>query len=208
MVPEYCGDDALVVARTREGIALAKSLGYPFRETIGAARCAWVQGRRGDAAQAQAALATLDEAIQQLEAMGAGHWRGQFLTWRARLLLRCGDNGAAQLAVAQALGHTVQTGFALMANDALLAEGEVLLAHGGEQRALAGAAFQTAFDAAQAQGARSWQLRAAIPLAQLAAEDAGPGSARRILQPLLDRFDQGHDTADLKHAASLLARWH
>ena len=203
-VPEYCGDNAAVLALADEGIALAAQLGYPFLQMSGVLWRSWVQGRSGDAA---AALVSLDGALAHIDVSGVGFGRCKFLCWRARLLLRLGEHGAAQLAVAQALGALHASGNDSLAADVYIAEGQVLLAHGGEQRALARAAWQTAFDTAQAQGARSWQLRAAIELAQLAADDEGPAAARRCLQPVLASFDEGHDTVDLKLAAELMARW-
>ncbi|TJW81969.1 MAG: hypothetical protein E5V92_23295 [Mesorhizobium sp.] len=55
------------------------------------------------------------------------------------------------------------------------------------------------------QGARGWELRAAIDLATLLAARSQHESARALLQPLFERFSEGLDTADLKSAARLLA---
>ncbi|TGP51596.1 transcriptional regulator [bacterium M00.F.Ca.ET.230.01.1.1] len=54
-------------------------------------------------------------------------------------------------------------------------------------------------------GARGWELRAAMDLAALLAARSQYESARALLQPLLERFAEGLDTADLKSAARLLA---
>ena len=94
-----------------------------------------------------------------------------------------------------------------MAVEVLLVEAEVLLAHGGEQRALACAALQTACDVARSQRALSWQLRATLALARLTAEDEGPSAACELLAPLMGEFKEGHDRGDLKQAAKLLAEW-
>lgn len=204
LVPTCCGERALVVERANDGIRLAVESGYPFLEMSGVIWRAWALGCTGDAA---AALVALEEAMQRVETMGVGYFRGQFLAWRARLLLRQGQHGAAQLAVAQALGQVEASGNLHAAIDVYLAQGEVLQAHGGEQRTLARAAFQAAYDAARAQGARCWQLRSAMALARLAAEDEGPAAARRLLEPVFATFTEGHDTADLKEATSLLASW-
>ena len=206
LVPAYSGDDDVVLARTGEGIALATALGYPQMVSAGRMFRLWVQGRSG-AEAAQAALPELDATLADVEAMGVGYMRAQFLSWRARLLLRVGDVGAAQLAVAQALGKVEQSGNPLMAVEVLLVEAEVLLAHGGEQRALACAALQTACDMARGQRALSWQLRATLALAQVTAEDDGPAAACELLAPLLAEFSEGHDSADLREAAMLLAQW-
>lgn len=207
LVPDLCGERERVIERADEGIRLAAELGYPFLEVFGILWRSWNEGLAGDAEAAAAALATFDAAMARLATMGVRYHHGQLLARRARLLLATGQESAAQLAMAEALAHTEASGIRSIAPDVILAEGEVLLAHGGEQRALARAAFQTALDLARSQGARSWQLRAASALARLAAEDEGPAAARALLAPVLAGFSEGHDTADLREASTLLARW-
>lgn len=204
LVPDLRGERDTVLARSEEGIRLAHELGYPFLEVTGIALREWNLAQGGDAA---AALAALDTALERLDTMGVRFHHGQLLARRARLQLRLGQAPAAQLTVARALADVEASGIGWNRADIYLAEGEVLLAHGGEQRGLAAAAFQLAMDAARAQGARSWQLRSAIAQARLAAETEGPAAARRILEPVLVPFTEGHDTADLKEAAGLLAQW-
>jgi class 3 adenylate cyclase/predicted ATPase len=204
LVPDYCGEHALLIERADEGIRLATELGYPFLEMSGLLWRSWTLAQAGDAA---AALATFDGAMRRVDVVGVGYNRAQQLARRARLLLRSGDLGAAQLAVAQALGQAESSGNLYLMCDVHLAEGEVLLAQGGECRALAQAAFHMALDAARGQGARSWQLRAAMALARLVAEGEGPAAARALLEPLRATFTEGRDTADLKQAAALLAGW-
>lgn len=205
LVPTYSGDDDTVLALSDEGIALATALGYPQMVCSGQMFRHSVLGRRS-AEAARTALPALDAAMAGVEAMGVGYMRSQFLAWRARLLLQLGDVGAAQLAVAQALGKVEQSGGSLMAEEVLLVEAEALLAHGGEQRALACAALQTACDAARSQGALSWQLRATLALARISAEDDDPAAACALLAPLLAEFSEGHDRGDLRDAAALLAQ--
>jgi class 3 adenylate cyclase len=199
LVPDLCGERELVIARADEGIRLAGELGYPFLEVFGMLWRAWNQGQ-ADAAAAASALATFDEAMSRLDALGVRYQHGQLLARRARLLLRTGQVGAAQLAVAQAVAQVEASGIRSVAPDVYLAEGEVLLAHGGEQRALAAAAFQMAADTSRGQGARSWQLRAATALAGFDA------AGMRPLEALLASFTEGRDSADHRQAAALLAR--
>lgn len=206
LVPDLCGDHETVVARASEGIQLAAELGYPFLEVFGTLWRAWNAAEAGEVA-VDAALVTFDEAMARLDELGVRYQRGQLLARRARLLMFCGQEGAAQLALAQALAEVESSGIRSVAPDVLLAEGEVLLAHGGEQRALARAAFQTAAEQARTQGARSWQLRATMAEARLLAADDGPAAARQLLEPLVATFSEGRDSADLKQAAALLASW-
>jgi predicted ATPase len=55
------------------------------------------------------------------------------------------------------------------------------------------------------QGARAWELRTAVDLAAMLVADGRSADARQLLQPLLDGFAEGSDTADLKAAERLLA---
>ena len=64
--------------------------------------------------------------------------------------------------------------------------------------------FRRAIAAAQEQGAKSWELRAATSLARLWAEHGKPTDARDLLAPVYGWFTEGFDTADLKDAKALL----
>jgi class 3 adenylate cyclase len=203
LVPDLCGERTRVVERADEGIRLAAELGYPFLEVYGILWRTWQQGQ-GSEADPAAALAEFDAAMARLDSMGVRFQHAQLLARRARLLLRCGQEGAAQLAVAQALAEVEASGFHSVAPDVYLAEGEVMLAHGGEQRQLAAAAFRMAADIARQQGARSWQLRATLALARLDPE--GDPAVLRQLEALLATFNEGRDSADHREAAALLAR--
>jgi len=59
-------------------------------------------------------------------------------------------------------------------------------------------------DLARAQGALSWELRAATDLARLWRDRGRIGEARILLSGLHDRFEEGHGTADLRAANDLL----
>jgi class 3 adenylate cyclase/tetratricopeptide (TPR) repeat protein len=205
LVPEQLGEHEHVIALTDEGIPLAAELGYPMLELGGILWRAWHRAvLDGDTAPA---LALFDELMPRLDRMGVRYLHPHLLARRARLHLRAGEVGAAQLAVAQALAEVEASGLAAWACDVALAEGEVALAHGGEHRALARSAFESALDMARAQGARSWQLRAALALAELAAEDEGPGAALALVEPILQDFPEGRDGAELQRAMRRLAAW-
>ena len=64
--------------------------------------------------------------------------------------------------------------------------------------------FLGALELSRRQGAPAWELRVAIDLAALLKARGRPESARALLQPILERFVEGVDTADLKAACSLI----
>jgi ATP/maltotriose-dependent transcriptional regulator MalT len=55
------------------------------------------------------------------------------------------------------------------------------------------------------QGARGWELRAAIDLATLVAARGKRESARGLLEPVFEQFVEGSETEDLKSAKRLLS---
>jgi tetratricopeptide (TPR) repeat protein len=54
------------------------------------------------------------------------------------------------------------------------------------------------------QSARAWELRTAVDLAALLADQGQSESGRALLQPVFEQFVEGFDTADLKAAERLL----
>src|SRR5207247_11199039 len=65
--------------------------------------------------------------------------------------------------------------------------------------------FQRALDVARHQGARSWELRAAVSLGRLW-EQGKRGEALALLSPIYGWFTEGFDTVDLQEAKVLLER--
>ena len=66
------------------------------------------------------------------------------------------------------------------------------------------AALQAALDLARRQAARTWELRAAVSLARLWAEQGERRKAHDLLAPVYGWFTEGFDTPDLREAEALL----
>jgi predicted ATPase/DNA-binding winged helix-turn-helix (wHTH) protein len=64
--------------------------------------------------------------------------------------------------------------------------------------------FMRSLELSRRQGARAWELRTGIDLAALLADQGRPDNASRLLQPMVERFVEGLETADLKAANRLL----
>jgi predicted ATPase len=82
--------------------------------------------------------------------------------------------------------------------------GEVLSALPGHDPVGAEACFQRAIAIAQGQSAKMFELRAAVSLARLWAEQGRRAEAHEMLAPVYGWFTEGFDTADLKDAKALL----
>jgi predicted ATPase len=78
-----------------------------------------------------------------------------------------------------------------------------LLAEGGDVAA-AEVQFVKAIDIARSQGAKHWELRAAISLAQLWRDQGRCTEARDLLAPVYGWFVEGLGTPDLRRAKALL----
>ena len=81
---------------------------------------------------------------------------------------------------------------------------EALLAGSPRDVAEAEASLRRALAVAREQGAKFWELRAAITLARLWRDQGKRREARDLLAPVYGWFTEGFDTLDLKEAKALL----
>ena len=112
-----------------------------------------------------------------------------------------------------AVGAAVSVGMTSMVAVGLVAEAEgdamlgsmvkCLRALGDETAAEA--RLQTAIEVAVRQGARMWELRAAMDLNRLWRSQGRHAEARAVSAPLHGSFTEGFEYSDLKAAAALLA---
>ncbi len=80
--------------------------------------------------------------------------------------------------------------------------GDLLLASGADTAAVQ-SAYQKAIAIARRQGAKSWELRAALHLAQLWQQEGKVTQARSILSDLVNWFHEGFATPDLQAALTI-----
>ena len=64
--------------------------------------------------------------------------------------------------------------------------------------------YRKALSIAEEQGAKLWELRAAVSLARLRRDQGRHAEARDLLAPVYGWFTEGFDTTDLKEAKALL----
>jgi predicted ATPase len=89
-------------------------------------------------------------------------------------------------------------------------KGELILKRGGVQSPRhddqdeAEGCFRQALAIAKAQKAKSLELRAAMSLCRLWAQQSRRSEARPVLQEIFGRFTEGFDTPDLQEAKTLL----
>jgi hypothetical protein len=91
------------------------------------------------------------------------------------------------------------------AAEVLRASAEIeLRRRGSVARVDAQVRFTQAIERARTQQALAWELRAATSLARLLSSASRTDEARACLEPVYARFEEGHETKDLRAAAALL----
>jgi predicted ATPase len=81
---------------------------------------------------------------------------------------------------------------------------DVLFAASPGQASKAESSLQSALAVAREQGAKWWELRAAMSMARLWCDQGKRDEARELLAPVYGWFTEGFDTLDLKEAKAML----
>ncbi len=149
---------------------------------------------RGDAA----GLAPVQASLAYMKRSGWNFMRTSMLVHYAEALasLGRGDEGLGALAEAESLFESY--GERHMEPEVYRLRGELLLARGQENTALALALFRQALETARARGMRWWELRAAVSLCRLSRE-------KELVKTIYESFDDGLDAPDLVAAKALLS---
>jgi tetratricopeptide (TPR) repeat protein len=186
--------DRLVSLSESNSLAPYLAVGHGFRAEAAI--------RRGDA---QSGVESLQSHLEKLHAMPY-----ELLSTSLKIAL---VQGLATLGrMAEAMGLIDETilsvsvnGDACYAPELLRVKGGLLLSMPEPSRSDAETCFVRSLELSRRQGARAWELRAALDLATLWAHEERIKSARALLQPVFDRFEEGSNTADLRAAERLLA---
>jgi predicted ATPase/DNA-binding winged helix-turn-helix (wHTH) protein len=171
----------------------------------------WARAFRGMVIARRGGVATgLPVLRKALELAGEARFLPRFLLPLGELASYLGEAGE----VAQGLGAVDEVLARCEARDErwyqaelLRIKGELLL-HESAHRSVTAAEqhFQMALEVARSQGALFWELRAAISLAKLRADQDRPGDARQVLASAYGKFREGLETSDLRSAREMMAR--
>ena len=196
----YRGETAAAIALTDEAIALCKE--YSLVQ-----EAEWARGFRG-AAHALAGrtpegIADLQQALTTLKSLRAGVARTMFLSFLAEAYHRAGQVQDGLTAVDEGFAFVEQSHQHGFDAELYRTRGELLRLAGND--AGAEESLRAALGKAQAQQAKSFELRAAAGLARLLNDSGRAADARAVLAPVYEWFVEGHDTADLVCARTLLS---
>jgi tetratricopeptide (TPR) repeat protein len=154
--------------------------------------------------QPKEAIALMNRALLAQRETGANFQSSFNLSYLALAHARTGDFERALATSSEAIKEVERTGERWWAAEAQRQKGEVLLmalSSNGEQ---AEQCFLAALECARQQGARIWELRAALSLARLWRDQGRWVEASEILAPIYGWFSEGVGLPDLRKARSLL----
>jgi predicted ATPase len=193
------GDDAALDERVDELVAVTTERGFPHWGAQGTIYRGWVKVKNGDVTEGKSLLRSGSSAYR---ATGAEVW----MTYHIALLARADEiAGQVEEAVTQlddALQLVERTGERWFAAELNRHKGQLLLRQGHSEAAEE--LYRKAVSIAEEQGAKLWELRAAVSLARLRRDQGRHTEARDLLAPVYGWFTEGFDMPDLKEAKALL----
>ncbi len=189
------GDAAAALAAADGLAALGRDHGMAHWLADAELYAVWARCRLHDPT-ASAALA----ASQGARSRG---WFSKALLAELELQTHGADSALARIDEALVLARQVENRCNLPL--AHLMRGDILLKRDPAESALSKEAFQTALAVAQEQGARSFELRAALSLAKLYQSTGRPADAHAVLAPALAGFSPTPEMPEIAEAQTLLA---
>lgn len=153
----------------------------------------------------QSAIETLTTSLATWRAVGIELNRAYLLGGLAEAYGAAGQFERALETVAEALVHVEQHGELFYQPVLCHLRGELILSHSSTASGEAEASFRQAIAIAQAQQAKSLELRATTSLCRLLASQGKGREAYSLLHEIFGWFTEGFDTPDLRKASSLLA---
>jgi predicted ATPase/DNA-binding winged helix-turn-helix (wHTH) protein len=147
-------------------------------------------------------LDLLRSALQTLHAQQYNVLLPGLIGASAEGLRKTGQFEEALFAINGAIGRATNSGVEFNLSELLRIKSQILAAQHDRESALN--CLTEALTVARAQSALAWELRSAMALARLLAEDGQRDQARHALAIVYDRFTEGFETTDLKLARTLL----
>jgi predicted ATPase len=193
------GDDATLDTRAHELIAVATEQGFPHWRAQGTIYRGWVKVKNGDVAEG---ISLLRSGTAGYRATGTEAWMPHFIGLLAGACEIAGQIEEALTLLDDTLQTVERTGERWLVAELNRHKGQLLLRQGHPEAAEE--LYRNALSIAEDQGAKLWELRAAVSLARLRRDQGRRAEARNLLAPVYGWFTEGFDTPDLKDAKALL----
>jgi predicted ATPase/DNA-binding SARP family transcriptional activator len=181
--------------------SLAAERGFAIFEGWARILLGWVRAQRGDLA---AGIAQIEQGLAGREGR-AGAVQGTLphqLGLLAEAQYMAGRHEQGLKHIAEALDQVARTGECNYQGELHRIKGELLEGTGADPEAEA--CLRQAIQLAEAQDAKSWQLRATVTLCRLMQRQGRNEEARQMLGEIYGWFSEGLETADLVEARVLL----
>ena len=183
--------EQLIVYAGRYSLAPYRVLGIALKGELAIAR-----------EEPEAGLDLLRGALETLRAQQFNLLITGFIGALAEGLRKTGQFKEALFTINGAIARATNSGVEIDLSELLRIKSQILAARHDRESALN--CLTEALTVARAQSALAWELRSAMALARLLAEDGQRDQARHALAIVYDRFTEGFETTDLKLARTLL----
>jgi class 3 adenylate cyclase/predicted ATPase len=193
------GDNAALGQRADELAAVATEQGFAFWRATATIFRGWVKFNNGDLTEGTSLLRS---GLAAYCATGAELFVPYYNALLANACEIAGQVEEASTLLDDASQIVERTGEHWLVAELYRQKGELLLRQGHSEAAEE--LYRKALSIAEEQGAKLWELRAAVSLARLCRDQGHRAEARDLLVPVYGWFTEGFDTADLKEANGLL----
>jgi class 3 adenylate cyclase/tetratricopeptide (TPR) repeat protein len=195
------GDIDATKQLAQEVVALSKEHDYPYWNAWGSVLEGWALAAGGELEEGESRM---HSGLAMYRDTGALLFEPWSLALVAEVYWRAGRLEEALDSTSRALDSPEMLHGYFYGADIHRLKGELLLARHDDVSQAEGC-FLHALKIAREQGARSLELRCAVSLGELRKRQGHADECRRLVQDVLDGFDQGLDTADLTRAMKLLS---
>jgi len=185
----------------RAAIAYSAEHGVVLWSAVATAFLGWAVAASGDPA---AGIELMQQGIEGYQATGALLSLPHQFMCLAEAHRFAGDDDAALSVIERAIDRATVSGERYVLAELQRVKADVLL-HRRETEA-GERCLQDALATARAQHARWFELRVSTDLARLLHARGESAAARKLLKPLLESFDEGHDLGDYRNAFDLLGQ--
>jgi class 3 adenylate cyclase/tetratricopeptide (TPR) repeat protein len=192
-------DDAALKELATELAAIATEQGFLFWRALGATFRGWAEVKNGDLTEGMSLLRSGSTAYRATGAELAVPFYTDLLAGACEM---AGEIDEGLTLLDDALQSVERTGERWFAAELNRHKGQLLLREGHIEAAEQ--LYRKALSIAEEQGAKLWELRAAVSLAQLRRDQGQRGEARDLLVPVYGWFTEGFGTQDLRQGKALL----
>jgi predicted ATPase len=195
------GKFAAANAQSSEVVRLADEKGAALWKALGTMTKGCVLVLSGNASEA---IQMISSGITTYRSTGSRVYLPVFWSHLSRAHAELGQYNDAWRCICEAMTAVETTKERWYEAEINRIQGEIALKLPELGSAQAEAYFERALAVAQAQQAKSWELRAAMSMARLLYDQGMREKARAVLTPIYGSFTEGFDTHDLKQAKTLL----